>query len=159
MINLGVGGATGADVVTGQLGRAVALRPDLVTLSIGPNDITKGRDVGEYERDIGTILRTLLDETAAVLVVNLIPDLTVTPRFRGREEAAEVGKRVVRFNEALGRQAGAYGVEVVDLYLPSRQEVPRSPELIAADGYHPSDQGYARWAELMWRGVESRIGR
>lgn len=159
MINLGVGGATGADVVNGQLGRAVALRPDLVTLSIGPNDITKGRDVGQYERDIETILRTLLGETVAVLVVNLIPDLTVTPRFRGREEAAEVTKRVVLFNEALGRQARAYGVEVVDLYLPSRQEVPRSPELIAADGYHPSDQGYARWAELMWRGVESRISR
>ena len=159
MVNLGVGGATGADVVNGQLGRAVALRPDLVTLSIGPNDITKGRDVREYERDIETILRTLLGETAAVLVVNLIPDLTVTPRFRGREEATEVGRRVVRFNEALGRQARAYGVEVVDLYTPSRQEVPRSPELIAADGYHPSDQGYARWAELMWRRVESRIGR
>ena len=159
MINLGVGGATGADVVNGQLGRAVALRPDLVTLSIGPNDITKGRDVGEYERDIETVLRTLLGETAAVLVVNLIPDLTVTPRFRGREEAAEVGRRVALFNEALGRQARAYGVEVVDLFMPSRQEVPRSPELIAADGYHPSDQGYARWAELMWWGVESRIGR
>ena len=144
MVNLGVGGATGADVVSGQLGRAVALRPDLVTLSIGPNDITKGRDVAEYERDIEPILRTLLGQTVAVIVVNLIPDLTVTPRFRGRDEAAEVGKRVVLFNEALGRQAQAYGVEVVDLFSSSRREVPQRPELIATDGYHPSDQGYAR---------------
>ena len=159
MVNLGVGGATGADVVNGQLGRAVALRPDLVTLSIGPNDITKGRDVAEYERDIEMILRTLLGETVAVIVVNLIPDLTVTPRFRGREEAAEVGKRVLRFNEALARQARAYGAEVVDLFSPSRREVPQRPELIATDGYHPSDQGYARWAELMWQGVEARIRR
>jgi len=43
----------------------VALRPDLVTLSIGPNDITRGRDVGEYERDIETIFRTLLRETTS----------------------------------------------------------------------------------------------
>ncbi len=159
MTNLGVGGATGADVVERQLQRAVALRPDLVTLSIGPNDITRGRDVGEYERDIETILRTLLGETGAVLVVNLIPDLTVTPRFRGREEAAKVGRRVVLFNEALGRQARAYGVEVVDLYSASQQEVPRRPELMAADGYHPSDEGYARWADLMWQGVAARIRR
>ncbi len=159
MTNLGVSGATAADVVDGQLRRAVALRPDLVTLSIGPNDITRGRDVGEYERDIETIFRTLLRETTAVLAVNLIPDLTVTPRFRGREEAASVGGRVSLFNHALGRQARAYGGEVVDLYMPSRQEVPRRPELIAIDGYHPSDQGYARWAELMWQGVEARIDR
>lgn len=155
--NLGAGGATAADVVDGQLSRAVALRPDLVTLSIGPNDITRGRDAGEYERDIETIFRTLLRETTAVLLVNLIPDLTVTPRFRGRPEAAEVGRRVARFNGALRRQAGAHGVEVVDLYTPSRTEVPRRPELIAADGYHPSDQGYARWADLMWRGLAPRL--
>ncbi|KRT65339.1 MAG: GDSL-like protein lipase/acylhydrolase [Candidatus Rokubacteria bacterium CSP1-6] len=159
MTNLGVGGATGADVVERQLQRAVALRPDLVTLSIGPNDITRGRNVGEYERDIETIFRTLLRETTGVLVVNLIPDLTLTPRFRGREEAPKVGRRVALFNEALGRQARAHGVEVVDLFSASRHEVPQRPELIATDGYHPSDQGYARWAELMWQGVEARIRR
>lgn len=157
--NFGVSGATAADVVNGQLARAVQLRPDLVTLSVGPNDITRGLDVDEYERDIETILRTLRDETAAVVVVNLIPDLTVTPRFRGREQAAAVGQRVALFNEALSRQAKAHGAEVVDLYLPSQREVPQRPELIAGDGYHPSDLGHARWAELMWQGVEARLGR
>lgn len=157
--NLGVSGATAADVVEGQLGRAVALRPDLVTLSIGPNDITRGREAGAYERNVETIFRMLLRETSAVLVVNLIPDLTVTPRFRGREEAATVGRRVVLFNQALRRQARMYDVELVDLYTPSRREVPRRPELIAPDGYHPSDQGYARWAELLWRGLEPRMDR
>jgi len=47
---------------------------------------------------------------------------------------------------------------VVDLYGPSRREVPERPELVAADGYHPSDLGYARWAELMWDAVVTRIG-
>lgn len=158
IVNLGVSGATAADVVARQLRKAVALRPDLVTLSVGPNDITGGRTLEAYERDVETIFRTLLQETAAVLVMNLIPDLTVTPRFRGRDEAAELGRRVVRFNAALERQARAYRVEVVDLYTPSQQEVPREPELIGGDGYHPSDRGYARWAELMWQGVAERIG-
>ncbi len=159
LVNLGVGGATAADVLNAQLQRAVALRPDLVTLSIGPNDITRERDVRQYERDIETILRTLTRETPAVIVLNLIPDLTVTPRFRGSERAAELDRRVLLFNETLSRQARAYGAEVVDLYGPSRQEVPGRPDLIAVDGYHPSDQGYARWAELMWQGVEARIQR
>jgi lysophospholipase L1-like esterase len=158
-VNLGVSGATAADVLKAQLGQAVTLRPDILTLSIGPNDITRGRGVGQYEQDVGAILRTLTRETTAVVVLSLIPDLTVTPRFRGTEHEAKVGQRVVEFNEALNRQARAHGAEVVDLYGPSQHEVPRYPELIGADGYHPSDQGYARWAELMWQGVEARLQR
>lgn len=159
LLNLGVSGATAADVLASQLQRAVALRPDLVTLSIGPNDITQGRPAEQYERDLEIILRTLARETAAVVVLNLIPDMAVTPRFRGTEHVAAVGRRVVRFNEALSRQARAFGAEAVDLYGPSQKEVPEHPEFIAADGYHPSDRGYARWAELMWQGIEARLPR
>jgi lysophospholipase L1-like esterase len=48
-------------------------------------------------------------------------------------------------------------VEIVDLYLPSRDEVPRHAALLGKDGYHPSDAGYARWAELMWERIEPRL--
>ncbi len=154
--NLGVSGATSADVVDAQLQQAVALRPALITLSIGPNDITQGRDARQFERNIEDIFATLERETDSVLVVNLIPDMAVAPRFDG-DTKVEVGKQTIAFNEVLGRQGRQHGVEVVDLYTPSRQEVPKHPELVAADEYHPSDQGYARWADLMWRGVEARI--
>jgi lysophospholipase L1-like esterase len=157
VVNLGLGGATSAGVVDGQLERAVLLRPQLVTLSIGPNDITGHVPVQEYERHVDTIFRRLTRETSAVVVANLLPDLVATPRFRGRETSSAVAELTVRFNEALTRLARRYGVEVVDLYQPSRAEIPRRPELVAADGYHPSDLGYARWAELLWAGVERRI--
>jgi acyl-CoA thioesterase I len=157
VVNLGLGGATSADVVAGQLERAVLLRPQLVTLSIGPNDITGHVPVREYERHVDTIFRRLTQETSAVVVANLLPDLAATPRFRGRETTSAVDEMTRRFNEALTRQARRYGVEVVDLYQPSRAEIPLHPELVAADGYHPSDLGYARWAELLWAGVERRI--
>src|SRR5262249_12585095 len=68
-----------------------------------------------------------------------------------------VGRLTTRFNDALRRQATAVGAEVVDLYEVSRDELPRRPELVGRDGYHPSDVGYERWAELMWQGIERRI--
>ena len=91
------------------------------------------------------------------MVVNLLPDLAVTPRFRSSEAREVVGRQAVLFNEALRRQAVAHGAEVVDLYTASQKEVPERPELVSADGYHPSDAGYQRWAELMWEGVRARI--
>ncbi len=132
VINLGVGGATSADVLLRQVGRAIEQRPQLVT----------GR---------------LRYETTAVIVVNLIPDLAVTPRFSRSRARDAVGRRTVAFNEAIERRGRAHGAELVDLYAVSQREVPLRPELIWSDGYHPSDLGYARWAELVWAGVESRI--
>ena len=158
-VNLGVAGATSADVVAGQLQRAIGLAPDLVTLSIGPNDITGRVSVREYERHVDTIFTRLRKETAAVVVVNLLPDLAVTPRFRNDAARDVVGRLSIEFNDILARRAREHGVEVVDLYGPSRAEVMARPELIASDGYHPSDLGYARWAELLWPGIERRIPR
>jgi len=159
LVNLGVGGATAADVLSRQLPQALELRPDLVTLSVGPNDITRERSLWAYARDIEAILKTLARATTAVVVVNLIPDLTVTPRFKGKDIELRVRQRVIAFNDILISAARAHGAEVVNLYAASRQEVPGRPELIGADRYHPSDEGYARWAELMWAGIEARIGR
>ena len=157
VVNLGAGGATSADVLLRQLDRAIGLRPHLVTLSIGPNDITTRVPVATYEMNLETILGRLRYETSAVAVVNLIPDLAVTPRFSRSRLREAVGRQTIVFNEALERKGWAHGAELVNLYAASQREVPLQPELISSDGYHPSDTGYARWAELVWTGVEARI--
>jgi len=156
-VNLGIGGATSADVLAAQVRRAVDNVPDLVTLSVGPNDITGAVPVAQFERRIDEILGILDRETSAVVVVNLLPDLAVTSRFRSSDARDVVGRETVRFNEALSRQARAHRAELVDLYTVSQKEIPERPELVSEDGYHPSDAGYQRWAELMWEGVRARI--
>jgi lysophospholipase L1-like esterase len=130
LANLGVSGATAA-VVAGQLAVAVQQEPTLVTLSIGPNDITTHRELADFARDIDTIMSTLRAKTSAVLVVNLIPDLAVTPRFRSGPHAAQVGRRAEEFNAALSRSALAQGAVVVDLFTHSRAELPWHPEFVA----------------------------
>jgi acyl-CoA thioesterase I len=153
--NLAVSGATSADVVANQLPRAIALHPDLVTLSVGLNDLVQRKDVQEYEGNIGIIFETLRRETGAIVVVSLLPDTVALPFFRGAESI--VGPQTILFNWALERKSRAQDVELVDLYATTQREVPDRPELLAADRYHPSDEGYARWAELMWGGVKTRI--
>ena len=155
--NLGRGGATSGDVVRRQLDPAIRLQPGLVTLSVGPNDITTGVSVDVYEQHIDIIFSRLRQETAALVVVNLLPDLAVTSRFARGAQVDLVGRQTAMFNEALARKAREYGVVLVDLYRPSREEVPRQPELLWKDGYHPSDAGYARWAELMWEDIDPRL--
>jgi lysophospholipase L1-like esterase len=156
LFNLGVSGATSAAVVREQLKHAIASRPDLVTLSVGPNDITGGGDAVQYESNIGAIMDALQRETRAVVVINLLPDMAVAPRFNADEKAA-AGRKTILFNQALQRQASRHAIALVDLYTPSQREIPAHPEWIASDDYHPSDEGYARWAELMWPAVAAAI--
>jgi lysophospholipase L1-like esterase len=157
VLNLGKGGATSDDVVERQLARAVAARPQLATLSIGPNDIEAGMKPDRYEYNVAKILTRLTRETDAVVVVTLIPDMTVTPKFRNSPQRDAIADAVRRFNERLAEQARLVRAGVVDIYTASQREVPGRPELLAGDGYHPSDLGYARWAELMWPTVQARI--
>lgn len=157
VVNLGVAGARSSDVLNGQLRRALELGPDLVTISVGPNDITGGVGAGDFEINLERILAALTRETRAVVVVNLLPDLAVTPRFAASPARETVGRLTAEFNAVLRRAGRAHGAALVDLYEASRREVPRRPELVAGDGYHPSDAGYALWAELMWRGVQPHI--
>jgi lysophospholipase L1-like esterase len=153
--NLGVPGATAAELARSQLAVAVALHPSLVTLSVGPNDITGGKSAEQFAASLEQVFGGLRD-TGAPVVMNLIPDLATAPRFTP-EEKVVVGQATVAFNEVVQRLGRQYGVEVIDLYHPTQQEFPSHPEFVSADNYHPSDAGYARWAAIIWSGVEVRI--
>ena len=148
--NLGVPGATSADVVRDQLATAVAHAPALVTVSVGPNDVTQRVPLAQFEANVDALFKRLRRETSAVTVATLLPDLGITPRFRDTPARDAVSRASRTFNDALRRRARAHKVALVDLHGPSLAEVPGNPGLVAADGYHPSDAGYARWAELMW---------
>jgi acyl-CoA thioesterase I len=154
--NLGIGGANAPDVLGGQVPRVAELQPRLVTLSVGPNDLTQGRSPEQFDGDLDQILSALTADPNRLVVVNLMPDLSLAPVFPA-EQRALVAARTAEFNAVLRQKAEAYGAVVVDLYMASQDEIPRTPDFFAADGYHPSDAGYARWAEMMWRTIESRI--
>jgi lysophospholipase L1-like esterase len=155
--NFGVAGAVAHDVASGQLERAVALQPALVTLSVGPNDVTGSFSADDYARSIDTIFRTLAERTSAVVVVNLLPDLALTPRYAKSPQRKKIVRRALEVNAILKRAAAVWNAQLVDLHDASRREVSGHPELFASDGYHPSDAGYARWADLMWHGIARRL--
>jgi lysophospholipase L1-like esterase len=154
--NLGIGGAVVGDVLDLQLRRAINLDPQLVTLSIGPNDINAGYSAAEYESGLRAVFDALNSSTEAVVVTNLIPDMSLARRYFAHEKA-RISRATMEFNHALEQAARSYDVELVDLYAPSRALGSGYQELLSADGFHPSDLGYDRWAEFMWFGIETRI--
>jgi lysophospholipase L1-like esterase len=141
--NLAVRGLSTRRIREQQLERAVAMRPDLVTLFSGTNDVVAWRFNAEaVARDAEHMQRTLIAGGATVVGFTL-PDLSrVLPLAR------PIAHRVRALNEALRGAAAASGAILVDFALHS---VGTDPRIWSADRLHANAAGHARIAAaLAW---------
>lgn len=153
LTNLCVSGATTEDVLNDQLDRGIALKPTLMTLGIGINDVGHGFSVERFAQNYEQILRRLTSETEAAIVVTNVPDISSAPRIP-QALRAEYQQRIIAFNKHLEEIAARYQVTLFDVYAITHEELPQHPEFFSADGFHPSDAGYENWAEQMWPTIE-----
>ena len=114
--NLASVGATSEKVESEQLGRAIELDPDLVTLVCGANDVLESTrpDSREYAERLGRMFRRLRREAPnAEIMSATYPDISrfldLRPRSRAR---VEQGMRL--FNEAARAVAHAHGVVLLE---------------------------------------------
>ena len=156
--NLGVNGFTSADVIEVELPQLTGLRPQLVTLLIGVNDVVQGVPESTYRRNVGLILDELVREVGEehVLVVTT-PDYTVTPAGADYGDPATQSAAIRRYNAINTDLAGARDIAIVDIYdLSLRAATDRS--LVAGDGLHPSGVQYALWVERIATVMEQLLG-
>ena len=144
--NLGVNGYTSADVIRDELPQLATLRPDLVSLLVGVNDVVQGLVAG-YEARAAGILDDLLGRLPARRIVTVAtPDYTVTPQGAAYGDPATQAAAIRTVNAVLGRLGRARGIAFVDIHdLSLRAATDR--DLVAPDGLHPSAAQYALWVE------------
>lgn len=146
-VNLGVGGAKISDVVGNQLDKAIEVRPDLIVISIGANDITNRTKLSKFKQDFSVLVETLNKRTKAFIVINNIPDMSLAPAVP-RVTVPYVKVQLRRFNEVIKNQSVKVRGILIDLYTQS-QFYEGYKELVSSDGFHPSDIGYALWAHTI----------
>jgi lysophospholipase L1-like esterase len=145
--NLGVNGATSDDLIESQLSRVAALRPDLVTVLIGVNDVVRRVPAGRYGDNVELILGRLLDLVPAErIVVVSTPDYTLTPMGGAFGNSAQQSAAIDEFNAILEGATRQRGIAFVDIG-PIADRVATDRSLVAADGLHPSAAQYAGWVE------------
>lgn len=145
LLNLAIPGAATRDLRQAlQLALRKEVKPDLVTIWTGANDIIDGQAPEDFERELSAILRELRDRSSAFIAIGDVPDLTRIPRFRIQPSPVVTAPRIAAFNRIIARQAQAFGAPLVRL---SQTEI--SDELVSdIDGFHPSNEGHRLIAEL-----------
>lgn len=145
LYNLGESGKRIGYIEDTELPAAIEVQPDLVTIWAGPNDIIHGTEVNKFEQALSNVLYQLRAQTSALIVIANVPDLTVIPRFIVDPDPDVTVARVTDFNIAISEQAAAYNIPLVDLYSGGYAN---DWEYVSIDGFHPSNKGHAKIAEL-----------
>ena len=123
---------------------------DIVTLLIGVNNQYRGRSVEEYAGEFTALLQKAIafaGNNPAHVVVLSIPDWGVTP-FAADRNREQISREIDAYNAVNKTIAGEWLVPYLDITHFTR-EAPQDPELVAADGLHPSGKDYRRWAAAL----------
>ena len=138
LTNLAVDGATVHEVLSKQLPAVAARKPDLVSVTVGINDIRR-RDFDElsFKADLGQLFEALA-ATQATLLTCTLPDLTVIMSLS--QDLREVVRERTRLaSDIIREQAESYGAVCLDVWsLPGVAD----PDLYAPDRLHPNSKGH-----------------
>jgi lysophospholipase L1-like esterase len=136
--NLAVRGRRVSDVLNDQLAQALSMRPDLITICIGMNDVT--RPGPSFDRALADLDRIYaqLAESGATIATTTFPDIT---------QILPVGRllagRVTQINAAIIGAADRYGFRLVDLFSAASM---KEPDTWSSDRVHGSPKGHMLFA-------------
>ena len=113
LTNLAVDGVTVSQVLADQLPAVAGTRPDLLSVTVGMNDIrARGFDEMGFKAALGQLLEVLAATEAAVLTCTL-PDITAIMELS--PEMAEIAReRTRQASDIIREQAESYGAVCLD---------------------------------------------
>lgn len=149
MTNLAVSGARMRDVRNLQLPAAIALRPEIVLLSAGANDVTHLTPIRRMQTDLRAIVAALVRANPDVkIVITGSPDMGSPPRIprllRGLATC-----RTTQVNRMFRAEAAALDLVFAPIADATGPLFRRDRSLFAEDRFHPNDRGYATWIPVL----------
>lgn len=152
--NLAQRGLGVSEIRQQQLEPALRLKPDLVSVVAGANDIMTGQfDVTRWEEEFRTLYEALTRASAAVISAN-VPEFAILRTLKEPLQA-RLKANIARGNAVIERLAAQYGVILVDAWAISTQS---DREYWSADGVHLNARGYFKFAQETLKTLEQQTG-
>ncbi len=150
-----IGGSMAHNVVEDQLEDAILFGPDLVFISVGANDVIKGVPRRKFEQHLDNLIGEL-SETGATVIQSGVGELGSIPRLYP-PLSNMMSRRARRFDDVHWRVAKEHETNVVHQRSDDTEIWYADRDLWAADLFHVSAAGHARWADTIWETVEPLV--
>lgn len=147
---------------TDELQKGIAAKPpkgnySLVSLLIGVNNQYRGYPTDVFRKQLKELIAQAIgyaNKQAHHVIVVSIPDWGVTPFGSGKNRSGDVSKQIDIFNAIVREESSKAGVRYIDITGISRN-AKKQPDLVAADGLHPSGKMYRNWVDIISPQVKS----
>lgn len=142
--NIGVSGARLKDVREKQLAEIIAFDPDIVTISIGGNDIDRLASKKYVLENFKYILSELTNKTDAQIYIANLPNFTGA-KLIPHPYIWMIEYRSAPINEEIfNLESDRVKIANIHDFFGMAIDVPRT---YSADYFHPSDYGYDLWTK------------
>jgi lysophospholipase L1-like esterase len=157
--NFSVPGATIYDIEAVQLDQALSLKPDIVLISAGANDVThftRGRAIeASLQRIIDQLKKT--NPTVQVIVTGS-PAVDSVSRFPwGARQLMELQTKQI--NIVFDRLIKKNTLIHAPIAKETRSAFLADPTLTASDNFHPNARGYALWIPIITAAIDKAVSR
>jgi acyl-CoA thioesterase I len=150
--NVAKSGARTDDVLSVQLEKIITANPDIVTLSIGANDVTHLKSNEAILENYRAIIAKLISETHARIYLANIPILKDAPLLPlPYRKIMEYKARTI--NRELAKLA-TERIRIVPIHDFGWDQFPDIRVTFASDLFHPSDSGYENWTNAFKLSLE-----
>ena len=143
-LNAGMPGADLDDILRDQVNLALELKPDLLSITAGANDII--RPHYDAERFMAQY-HALLDRFAGAMFITLT--YPVPPAAETQDMA-----RLLQVNEFIRECSGRRGAVLLDL---ANHPAAQDPANLSWDGLHPNARGYRAIADYAWDQLRTNL--
>ncbi len=147
--NFSVSGYKTQDLIDDLLEPAIAVKPDIVTLLIGVNDIHNHVGKENFKKNYKYILDRLTKETKAKIYLINIPyigsNTAIVPPLDYYFET-----ETNEYNKIIKELATQYNLKYIDLNSPTKDLFKTDGPHYATDSFHPSALGYSLWANIIY---------
>lgn len=144
-----VAGSRTRDVLRHQVPLVSALRPTIVLIGLGANDVLRSRLGERLSRETRSIIRTLREQLPDALIVHTgSPPMDTIPRIP-RLLRQLVRRRTDRVNAVIEHSCQREGAVFVPLAATLRAAYAEGDDLFSTDRFHVNDKGYRLSADLI----------
>lgn len=151
-INKGISGETTAQMLARFQADVIALKPRVVVILAGTNDIAQNQGPVSLEETFGNIRRMVEMARAARIGVVLCSVLPVYDYYW--KPGLQPDQKIPVLNRMISGYAREYGIPYVDYFSAMIDERNGLKKQFTADGVHPNQEGYQVMGLLLEAGVK-----
>ncbi len=144
--NMAVNGYSTREVISEELPALEVVKPNLITLAIGANDLVRDKKPELYRARLKEIFAKLVKTKARILVLPQ-PDWSQAPIAKGFGPRAALQAKIEAYNAVLAQESKLAGATYVDCW--ELMKTQGAAQLFADDGLHPLAKAYTGWASVL----------